>query len=62
MSAQVKKGSNGEVLNFKSWLIEAIRNDEIDYETDGYENDGGQLIIYTGMFVWADGSIHDEKE
>lgn len=39
-------------------IEEASGLDPIEMETDNE----GQLIIYTGIFLWKDGSYRDESE
>ena len=39
-------------------LIESLKNRSVDISTDN----NGQLIVYTGMYQWEDGSIHDRCE
>lgn len=35
-----------------------LDNLELEANDDG----NGQIVIYTGLFRWADGTIHDEPE
>jgi hypothetical protein len=41
-----------------SKLVKAIINRTADEQNDGE----GQIVIYTGVWVWQDGSLHDEPE
>jgi len=36
-------------------IIEALMNGASDEQTDNE----GQIVIYTGMYEWCDGTIHD---
>ena len=47
------------VAEFEDYLAElATDSHPAELPTD---NDG-QLIVYTGIYRWADGSLHDEAE
>ena len=39
-------------------VFEAIKNRTSTFETD----ESGQIVIYTGLYRWRDGSIHQEEE
>lgn len=42
---------------------EDIQDGALDVHPDAMKTDNeGQLIIYTGIWRWKDGSYHDEKE
>ena len=47
--------TNEEVVHL---IVDGNPKNANDVETD-YD---GQLIIYTGIYVWKDGSFHDEPE
>ena len=56
MSTRLNINEKGEVTNFNEYLIECVN--ELPTEVD---NDG-QIIVYTGLYRWNDGSIHQEPE
>lgn len=53
------KNSNGEVVAFEQDFLEMLMSGGVDL--DQTDNDG-QIVIYTGVYKWADGSLHTEPE
>lgn len=45
-------------IEFQRQVIESLMDGSADIQTDNY----GQLIIYTNIFEWTDGSLHEEEE
>jgi hypothetical protein len=43
---------------FDRQVIESLVQDHADIQTDNE----GQLLIYTGLYEWCDGSIHNEPD
>ncbi len=56
MSIHYKYGDNGEILN----VNEIITEWACDYDR-GTDNEG-QIILYTGLYKWTDGTVHDKPE
>ena len=45
-------------VEFDRRVIESLTQGHADEQTDNE----GQIVIYTGMYEWSDGSIHDEPD
>lgn len=43
---------------YEQRIRDALDNGELDEETDNE----GQIVIYTGVFEWSDGTLHDEVD
>lgn len=48
----------------KTYTVAEVQEIIVQTAQDGlYDEDyDGQLILYTGIFVWSDGTYHDEPE